>query len=87
MAQPRPSPRKLAAAALILSLIVLWAGFVATFAGWIGRWPVLVQALFYLASGVVWILPLKPLVRWSQSGRWKLPQDHGEHSRHAAGAD
>jgi membrane protein implicated in regulation of membrane protease activity len=87
VAQPGPSPRKLAAAAMILSLIVLWAGFVATFAGWVGRWPVLVQALFYLTSGLVWILPLRPLVRWSQTGRWRLPLDRGEQSHGAAGAD
>jgi hypothetical protein len=74
----QPSIRKLAGIGLILLLIVLWAAFVATFAPAVGRWPMLVQAVFYLATGLVWIVPLKPLVRWSQTGRWKLPHRHRE---------
>jgi len=68
-----PSTRKLAAIALILLLILLWAAFVASLAPFIGRWPVLVQAPFYLIMGIVWIIPLKPLVRWSQTGYWRSP--------------
>jgi len=32
---------------------------------------VLVQALFYLVMGIVWIVPLKPLLRWSETGSWR----------------
>jgi hypothetical protein len=32
-------------------------------------WPV--QAIFYLIAGIVWILPLKPLLRWMETGRWR----------------
>jgi predicted membrane channel-forming protein YqfA (hemolysin III family) len=67
---PPPSLRKLAGIVLILLLITVWAAFVASFARLTGRWPVLVQALFYLVMGMIWIIPLKPLVRWMQSGRW-----------------
>ena len=66
-----PSWRKAAGIAAIVLLIVLWAVLVATFAGTIGRWPALVQALFYLIVGIGWILPLRPLLRWSQTGRWR----------------
>ncbi|HEX6217809.1 MAG TPA: DUF2842 domain-containing protein [Sphingomicrobium sp.] len=65
---PTPSPRKLAAIALILLLILIWAGFIAALSPWVGTLPVLVQAVFYLVVGIAWILPLKPLVRWSQAG-------------------
>ena len=69
MANPdQPSGRKLAAIALILLLILIWAGLVATLAPWIGQMPVLVQALFYLVMGIGWIAPLRPLIRWSQTG-------------------
>ena len=68
----QPSSRKLAGIALILLLIVFWAAFVASFAPLVGRWPVLVQAPFYLVMGVAWIVPLKPLVRWIESGHWRL---------------
>src|SRR5439155_37073 len=45
--------------------------------GWIGGWPVLVQALFYLVAGLLWIVPLRPLIRWIESGRWRAPPGQG----------
>ena len=69
-----PPTRKLAGIALILLLIVLWAAFVASFARLISAWPILVQAPFYLVVGLAWIIPLRPLIRWSQSGRWRVPR-------------
>jgi len=71
----QPSGRKGAGIALILLLIALWAAFVASLAPIVGRWPILVQAPFYLIMGIVWIIPLKPLIRWSQSGRFKAPPE------------
>jgi predicted membrane channel-forming protein YqfA (hemolysin III family) len=66
-----PSYRKLVGIALILLLIVLWAVFVASLARIVGAWPILVQAPFYLVMGIVWIIPLKPLVRWIQTGSFR----------------
>ena len=66
-----PSPRKLVGFAAILLLIVLWAAFVAALAPFVGRWPVLAQAPFYLVMGTVWIHPLKPLVRWIETGSFR----------------
>jgi hypothetical protein len=66
-----PSWRRPAAIAMILLLILVWAVLIATFAGTIGRLPILVQALFYLIVGIAWIAPLRPLLRWSQTGRWR----------------
>ena len=71
-----PSWRKPAGIAAILLLILFWAVLVASFSATVGRWPVLVQALFYLFVGVAWIAPLKPLLRWSQTGRWRSPSDN-----------
>jgi hypothetical protein len=68
-----PSGRKAAGIAAIFLLILIWAVLVASFAGAVGRWPVLVQALFYLFVGIAWIAPLKPLLRWSETGRWRRP--------------
>ena len=68
-----PSLRKLAGIALILLLILFWAGLVASLAQTVARWPAPVQALFYLIMGIVWIIPLKPLVRWMQTGRFRAP--------------
>lgn len=61
----------------ILLLILFWAALVASLSVWVGRWPVLVQALFYLVMGLAWIAPLGPLLRWSQTGRWRKQEEIG----------
>jgi len=55
----------------ILALITLWCILVASLSGSVGGWPVLAQALFYLVAGIAWILPLKPLLVWIETGRFK----------------
>lgn len=67
----QPSWRKPAGMFLILTLIALWTGIVVSVSPWVGTWPVLVQAIFYLVAGTVWILPLKPLLRWMELGKWR----------------
>jgi predicted membrane channel-forming protein YqfA (hemolysin III family) len=69
----KPTWRKPAGILAILLLILFWAVIVTTFAEAIGHWPALVQALFYLVTGLVWIAPLKPLLRWAETGRWRAP--------------
>jgi hypothetical protein len=66
-----PSPRKLVGIAAIVLLILVWTAFVASMAQVVGGWPVLVQAPFYLVMGLAWIIPLKPLVRWIQTGSFR----------------
>ena len=66
-----PAPRKLAGIMLILALIGLWAAFVASLAPLVGKWPVLVQAPYYLFMGVAWVIPLKPLIRWTETGSFR----------------
>ena len=66
-----PSGRKLAGIFLILLLIALWALLVASLSGWVGDWPVLVQAVFYLVTGMIWIAPMKPLLRWMETGSFR----------------
>lgn len=68
----QPSWRKPAGIFFILALISVWAAMVVSLAGTVGDWPVLVQAIFYLIAGIVWILPLKPLLRWMETGRFKV---------------
>ena len=67
----QPSWRRGAGIAAILLLILFWAILVASLSTLVGRWPILVQALFYLIMGIAWIAPLKPLLRWSQTGQWR----------------
>jgi hypothetical protein len=70
-----PSWRKPAGIFAILLLITIWGVLVASLAGTVGRWAVLVQAIFYLIAGIAWILPLKPLLRWMETGHFRQNRD------------
>jgi hypothetical protein len=64
-----PSWRKPAGIFMILGLITVWAMIILAVSPVIGALPWPVQAVFYAVAGVVWILPLKPLLRWMELGR------------------
>ncbi len=66
-----PSWRKPVGAFAILALIAFVAIVVASLSAWIGRLPVLAQVLVYLVAGIVWIAPLKPLLRWMETGKFR----------------
>ena len=63
-----PNWRKPAGMLLILAIIVVWAALVASLSGVVGGWPWPGQLAFYVVAGIVWIAPLKPLLRWMESG-------------------
>ena len=67
----RPSWRKPAGIGVILLLIALWAAIAVTAFDWIQRLPWPVHALYFVTMGIVWVLPLKPLLRWMETGRWR----------------
>lgn len=67
----QPSWRKPAGIFLILLIILLWAVIVASASPWIGALPILAQGIVYLAAGIGWILPLKPLLAWMETGSWR----------------
>jgi len=70
----KPTLRKpIGVLALIVGLM-LYAALVASLAGSIGRLPILVQTLIYLVLGIAWVLPLRPLLQWMETGRWTAPK-------------
>ncbi len=71
----KASWRKPAGMIAILALILFWVVLVASFSHQIGALPILVQLLLYLVLGIVWIAPLKPLLRWMETGLWRLPRN------------
>lgn len=69
----RPSWRKPAGMLAIIGLITLWAVIVGSLSGWIGILPMWAQVPVYIVLGIVWIwvLPLRHLLRWMETGIWR----------------
>ncbi len=68
----QPSWRKPAGMLLILLIITVWAVLIASLSHWIGNLPVLVQTVIYTVTGIIWIMPMKPLLLWMETGRWRV---------------
>jgi len=66
-----PSWRKPAGVLAILALIVIWCVVIASAAPVVGEWHWALQLAFYVVTGIVWITPTKPLLRWMELGRWR----------------
>jgi flagellar biogenesis protein FliO len=67
----RPTLRKPLGMLIILLMIILLAWAVGTFSSEIARFPGILQGLIYIVAGIVWIAPLKPLLRWMETGKWR----------------
>ena len=68
-----PTWRKPAGMLFILLLIAVWAVIVVSVAGWLEGLPWPVLAAYYITAGIIWILPLKPLLQWMETGSFKRP--------------
>ncbi len=68
---PAPSWRKPFGALLMLAIIGGWAFIVGSFADLLITTPRWVQAVVYVVAGLIWILPMRPLLRWMETGRWR----------------
>lgn len=63
----KPSWRKPAGIGLILLLIAVWAVIVVSASDLLVGLPWPLHAIYYLIAGTVWVLPLKPLLRWMET--------------------
>lgn len=68
---PQPSWRKPVGAIAIIATAFFWAFLIASFSKQLGALPVLIQLPIYLVTGIAWIYPLKPLLQWMETGRWR----------------
>lgn len=66
-----PTWRQPAGIFLILALIAVWSVIVVSASSLIAGLPWPVHLVYYVVAGIVWILPLKPLLRWMETGRWR----------------
>ncbi len=67
-----PSWRKPAGALIMIASIIIWAVLIASLEDTVSGWPVVVQMVFYAFVGIVWIMPMKPLLLWMETGRWRV---------------
>jgi hypothetical protein len=69
----QPSWRKPVGMLAIVVLIALWAIMVGSLSGLIGALPMWAQVPVYVVLGIVWIwvLPLRRLLAWMETGRWR----------------
>lgn len=68
---PDPSWRKPAGMLLILLIVTIWVVLIASASSWISALPGWAQALVYVVSGIIWIAPMRPLLIWMETGRWR----------------
>jgi hypothetical protein len=66
-----PSWRKPVGALAIIATAAFWVVLIASFSEAIGALPVLAQLPIYIVAGIAWIAPLKPLLQWMETGRWR----------------
>jgi Protein of unknown function (DUF2842) len=66
-----PTLRKPVGVLLILMLITVWTVLVLAVSPYVLSTPWPVQAIFFTIAGIAWILPLKPLLRWMELGRFR----------------
>ena len=66
-----PDWRKPVGALAIIGIITVWAVVVAGASPVVGGWHWSVQAIFYLVAGIAWIFPVRPLVYWMETGRFR----------------
>jgi uncharacterized membrane protein len=70
-----PSWRKPAGMIAILAIIGIWAFLVVSASFYISQTHILVQAVIYLIAGIIWIVPLRPLLIWMETGSFKAPTE------------
>jgi len=56
---------------LILALILLWSGIVVSMIDWISKLSFWLQLPIYIFAGIVWIFPVKPLLIWMNTGKFR----------------
>jgi Protein of unknown function (DUF2842) len=67
----KPTWRKPIGILGMIVYIALWTILVVSQWAVIGEAHILAQAIIYCVLGVIWIVPLKPLLLWMETGKWR----------------
>ncbi len=68
---PQPSWRKPAGIFAIIGLISVIGWLIGSLSGWLAALAFPLQMFIYALAGVIWIAPLRPLLAWMETGRWR----------------
>ena len=69
----QPTWRKPAGMLGILLIILVWAVMVVSISDFIGAQHIAVQSIIYLIAGTIWIVPMRPLLIWMETGSFRAP--------------
>lgn len=69
---PEPTWRKPVGMIGLMLYLTIYALAVTGLADWLGTLPQWLMIPAYVALGFAWLLPLKPLFLWMNTGRWRL---------------
>jgi hypothetical protein len=69
----QPTWRKPAGMLAILLIILVWAVIVVSISDYIGAQHIAVQSIVYLIAGTIWIVPMRPLLIWMETGSFRAP--------------
>ncbi len=72
---PEPSWRKPVGILGLLAYLVVYAMIIAAFGEALSALPQALMVLAYLIAGIAWVLPLKPLFLWMNTGRWTVKDE------------
>ena len=67
---PEPSWRKPVGILGLLAYLAVYALVVSRFADTLSALPQPVMVIAYLVAGLAWLLPLRPLFLWMNTGHW-----------------
>ena len=56
---------------MMIAEIIVLAIVVALLSSRISQLPGFIQFLVYLLGGLIWIAPLRPLMIWMETGKWR----------------
>ena len=66
-----PSGRTIIGSFAIIAVIVVWAVLVVMAVERVSGWPLLAKMAVFLVTGLAWVVPLGPLLRWIQTGHFR----------------
>lgn len=69
-----PSYRKPVGVLAIITGLIIYSGVVARLVAPIGTLSTWLAVPLYAILGVLWLLPLKPVLQWMETGTWRPPE-------------